>query len=576
MKLYGKQLLFLLVCIVSMKVQAQHNQLVIPDTMTGPVYDLNMVDTFKQIFPGQQTITSAFNGNWWGPTLIFHQGDTVQMNVHNMLNDTSTVHWHGFHLPAVMDGGPHQVIPPGTIWRPYWKVTNPAATYWYHPHLHMMTEKQLTHGLGGFIIVRDSLESSLALPRTYGVDDIPLAITDRKFTANNQLVDSAAHYGDTLLLNGVPNAEYTLPAQWVRLRVLDVAQERAYNIGLSDNSTFYVIGNDGSLLDTPVGMTRLLMSVGERYEILVNLTGRQGQTLNLMAYNSSISQDVNGSEPSSTPAPFGNRLGRRDFDILHINIGAQTSNAITALPLTLLPYTTIDTLLATQCRRKLLGDDPASGVLTAKSWIDKDYFKFNRIDDYLHVDSTEIWTIIDSSIGSHAFHIHDIEFKIVDIDGVPPPAHERGWKDVVYVRHYSKVRFITTFSTYYDTIWPFMYHCHILFHEDEGMMRQFVVVPSSFQIPVITTYVQALPAASVNAIKAYPNPASSRLIVETDDPSMQLYYVRILDNEGRTLFMLLEPQYKNDIDISLLSPGVYFVNIIDISKRTITKKFIKE
>ncbi|MEI6410449.1 MAG: multicopper oxidase domain-containing protein [Bacteroidota bacterium] len=566
--------LALLLC-AAQKANAQFNPLWIPDTLTGPVYNLTMQDTFKQFYPGQQTITSAFNGNWWGPTLIFNQGDTVYLNVHNRLNDTSTVHWHGFHLPAVMDGGPHQVIPPGTIWKPYWKVTNHAATYWYHPHLHMMTEKQLTHGLGGFIIVRDSIESSLALPRTYGVDDIPLAITDRKFNSSNQLVDVNSHYGDTVLTNGVLNAAFTAPAQWVRFRLLDIAQERAYNIGFSDNRKFYVIGNDGSLLDTPVVMTRLLMAVGERYEIMVDLSGQQGSSVDLMAFNAEFGnqQDLNGSEPPQTPAPFGNKLGRRTFRILRINIGAPTANPITALPAKLLPYTTIDPALATRKRTKVMADDPSSGFLTAKSWINKAYFDFNRTDDYIRVDSTEIWTLRDSSIGSHAFHIHDIEFKIIDINGNPPPPHQRGWKDVVYVRHYSQVRFITTFNTYYDTIWPFMYHCHILFHEDEGMMRQFVVVPSDYSIP--TTGVSNLIPADANSVNVYPNPAGARLVVETEDPNMQLYYVRILNAEGRTLYMLPQPQSKNDIDISTLRNGIYFVNIIDMNKHTITKKFVK-
>jgi blue copper oxidase len=141
------------------QVRAQYNNLWIPDTISGTNFTLTLKDTFAQLQPGNQTITSAVNNNnFWGPTLIFNQGDTVHMNVSNHLNDSTTVHWHGLHLPAVMDGGPHQVIPPGTIWQPYWKVTNHAATYWYHPHLHTMTQEQMTKGLGGFIIVRDPEE----------------------------------------------------------------------------------------------------------------------------------------------------------------------------------------------------------------------------------------------------------------------------------------------------------------------------------------------------------------------------------------------------------------------------------
>jgi blue copper oxidase len=103
--------------------------------------------------------------NFEGPTLFFNKGDVVHMNVKNNLNDSTTLHWHGFHLPAVMDGGPHQVIPPGTLWQPYWKVTNNASTYWYHPHLHEMTLEQITKGIGGLIIVRDEIEDALGITK---------------------------------------------------------------------------------------------------------------------------------------------------------------------------------------------------------------------------------------------------------------------------------------------------------------------------------------------------------------------------------------------------------------------------
>lgn len=137
-----------------------------------------------------------------GTYIVFNKGDVVHLNVKNKLNDSTTIHWHGMHLPAVMDGGPHQVIPPGTLWQPYWKVSNNAGTYWYHPHLHEMTLEHLTKGIGGFIIVRDPIESSLALPRKYGIDDIPLVLTSRRYDANNQFVTTNTAYGDYMLSNG--------------------------------------------------------------------------------------------------------------------------------------------------------------------------------------------------------------------------------------------------------------------------------------------------------------------------------------------------------------------------------------
>jgi bilirubin oxidase len=194
-----RKIIFTLLFILSLAsaVNAQtYNNLWIPDTLSGTEFNLTIKDTIKQIRTGNQTITGGINGNFWGPTLFINKGETVHMNVLNKLNDSTTIHWHGMHLPAVMDGGPHQVIPPGTLWQPFWEVKNQAGTYWYHPHLHEMTTEHLTKGIGGFMIVRDADEAALALPRTYGIDDIPLMVTSRRYDANNQFVFTNVAYGD--------------------------------------------------------------------------------------------------------------------------------------------------------------------------------------------------------------------------------------------------------------------------------------------------------------------------------------------------------------------------------------------
>ena len=211
----------LLICIIafnSSTLKAQYTTMTMPQALSGTTFNLNIHESTKQLVSGNQTITGAINNEtFWGPTLFINKGDLVHMNVTNNLNESTTVHWHGMHLPAVMDGGPHQVIPAGTLWQPYWTVMNQASTLWYHPHLHETTHAQMTKGVGGFIIVKDPIESALALPRTYGVDDIVLALTSRSYNANtNTFVSpptSNRVYGDYMLSNGTPNAQYTLPIQ---------------------------------------------------------------------------------------------------------------------------------------------------------------------------------------------------------------------------------------------------------------------------------------------------------------------------------------------------------------------------
>jgi blue copper oxidase len=242
------------------------------------------------------------------------------------------------HLPAVMDGGPHQVIPAGTLWQPYWTVKNQASTLWYHPHLHETTQSQMTKGVGGLMIVNDPEESGLPLPRTYGTDDIPLILTSRNFDANNQF-NVVRAYGDFMVTNGILNGQVTLPKQMVRLRILNAEIERGYNLGFSDNRTFYVIGNDGGLLNAPVAVTRLPIHSGERYEILVNLNNDTvGSSFDLKAYNSGQATGFPGSETATT-GNLGSLLNNTTFNVLHINVGATTTNPITALPATLVNNT---------------------------------------------------------------------------------------------------------------------------------------------------------------------------------------------------------------------------------------------
>lgn len=545
--------------------QAQYNTLWIPDTLSGTNFNLTIRDTFRQILPGQQTITGGINGSIWGPTLIFKQGDTVHMHVTNNLADTTTIHWHGFHLPAVMDGGPHQTIPPGTTWNPYWKVTNNAAMYWYHPHMHTMTEEQINMGLGGLIIVRDNTESALPLPRTYGIDDIPLILTDRRFDNTNQFVLS--HYGDTMTTNFTIHAQYTVPAQVVRFRLLNVATERFYNVGFSDNRTFYVVGSDGGLLDTPVGVTRYTMGPGERIEILANFNGQNGQSIDIMAFNSTFNNAIPGGEPVNFPvADFQNALGQRDFMILHLNVGPQTANAITSIPTILTTNNFWNIATATVNRSLSFNTVQGPPYPPGASLIDNTPFAMNVINKNVDLGATEIWTLNNTTNVAHPFHIHDVEFHIIDRNGSPAPAYEQGWKDILWVPSNSTAKFIAKFEDYCDSVYPYMYHCHIAFHEDAGMMGQFTVGCTPAGVKDVS---------QARGIDIYPNPASGKLYVSFRDNS-GIYELDVIDIRGKTLYKYPMPQQGAGIDISKLTVGIYIVRVQDMNGNITLQKFVKE
>ena len=129
--------------------------------------------------------TWGYNGSYLGPTLRAERGERVRINVTNEVGETTTTHWHGHHLPAKMDGGPHQPIEPGETWSPEWTVDQPAATTWYHPHLHGTTAEHVYRGLAGMFILDDAQSRELDLPSEYGVDDIPVIVQDKKFDGDD-------------------------------------------------------------------------------------------------------------------------------------------------------------------------------------------------------------------------------------------------------------------------------------------------------------------------------------------------------------------------------------------------------
>ncbi len=455
------------------------NPIAIPDTLTGTVFNLNIHSDSVQFLPGTKTLTNAFNQySYLGPTLILNKGENVTMNVLNTLSDTSTVHWHGLHVPAMADGGPHTIILSNTTWSPQFDVMNNASTFWYHPHLHMKTGQQAMRGAAGLIIVRDTIEASLNLPRRYGVDDFPLVVQSQQFDANNQILWRGMH-DSILLVNGTINPMLDIPAQFVRLRLLNASQERSFNFGFTGNRSFSVIGNDGGLLTAPVSVTRRRLSPGERAEILVDVSGMTGQTIYLMSYASEFGAGIQGGIPMmGMDTAMYSPINGIDFNILQLNIVAQTVSPVTAIPSSLVSITP---WLETQSNINRFISITANGMMSMDGpfYFNGQLFDMNRIDYHIPLDNIEVWTIFNQTMVAHPFHIHDVQFFILDRDGLTVRPEEAGYKDVVLLVPNETVRFITKFEDFADTTMPYMYHCHILMHEDDGMMGQFVVVPNT-------------------------------------------------------------------------------------------------
>jgi FtsP/CotA-like multicopper oxidase with cupredoxin domain len=229
------------------------------------VFDLRATEGRHDFGAGKDaTRTWGFNGGYLGPTLRARQGEQVQVNVTNGLGEVTTVHWHGHHLPAAMDGGPHQVLEPGETWRPRWRIDQPAATTWYHPHPHGSTADHMYRGLAGLFILDRSSPGAPGLPSEYGVDDVPLIVQDKAFDGDGQLDDDSPVFspvgflGETIVVNGAIGAYHEVTTERVRLRILNASNARVYDFGLHDDREFALIGTDGGLLPAPHKTRRVL------------------------------------------------------------------------------------------------------------------------------------------------------------------------------------------------------------------------------------------------------------------------------------------------------------------------------
>ncbi|MEZ4900128.1 MAG: multicopper oxidase domain-containing protein [Saprospiraceae bacterium] len=533
------------------------NALFIPDTLSGNSIELRLQSGQVEFYPEYLTKTMGYNQDYLGPTLILNKGQSVGMHVINDLSASTTLHWHGMHVSAKNDGGPHTVIPAGKTWSPTFTVMDPAATYWYHPHLHQHTEEQVTLGAAGVIIVRDPEERKLNLPRTYGKDDFPIVIQSRAFSADKQMMIQTAG-DDVILCNGTREAYLQVPAQVVRLRLLNGSTDRVYNLGFSDDMPFYQIATDGGLLNAPVSLNRLILAPGERAELLFDLHNVQGKTIQMTSYSSELSWGMYGSShPSmmpmgSIPGYGQNGLNDRDFKVMQLTVVAPTENPILAVPESLItnkPYP----ISETSAYRNLIftpeHDEMGPGAMTNGPFeINDAEFDPNIINFRIPLNNTEVWELTNRTAIAHPFHIHDVQFYILDINGNPPPPNEQGRKDVVLVPPMSgTVRFITRFADFANQETPFMYHCHMLTHEDAGMMGQFIVEGQTSGIATTTK----------PEITLYPNPAYDQITVSGLTPGI----ISVYNANGQLLETRKSEKYFEKFQLSGLPAGMYFFKI---------------
>ena len=467
---------------------------------------------------GKAVPTWGYNGNLLGPALKLQSGKPATVNIHNRLSEATTLHWHGLEIPGAVDGGPQATIAPGASRQVSFTPDQPAATCWYHPHQHGKTGHQVAQGLAGLILLEDNEIGKLRLPTQWGADDVPLIFQDKQLTKDGRQIDyqldvmraAVGWFGDMMLTNGVQYPQHAVPRGWLRLRLLNGCNARSLHIAASDRRPLYVIASDGGLLAEPVKLESLPMLPGERFEVMLDTA--DGKAFDLVT--------LPVGQMGMTLAPFDQPLPLVQILPLRVMASATLPDQLATLPplpdtggltsrwLQLMMDPQLDQqgmqALMQRYGEKAMGkgghhampmahDKPAAhhdqpmdhsmhGMAQPAGYdfrngnkINGQAFNMTKPSFAVKLGETEKWTISgEGDAMLHPFHIHGTRFRILSENGKPPAPHRQGWKDMVNVDGW-RSEVLVRFNYVAAAEQAYMAHCHLLEHEDTGMMLGFTV-----------------------------------------------------------------------------------------------------
>jgi spore coat protein A, manganese oxidase len=467
----------------------------IPEELRDAHLDVPIREAEVQILPGAPTRMWTYGGTFPGPTIRRPAGQRTEVTFHHHLPREAgelTVHLHGGHNRTQFDGQPGGLthshprsfycdIPRGLSPRqsgndfliePGGRKTyvydlredgrpERAALQWYHDHRLDHTARHVWRGLAGMWIVDDELDASLPLPS--GERDIPLMIGDRSFDRHNQLTDPFTGLrppadgvaGHRVLVNGACMPHHHVTPRRYRLRLLNVSGFRAYNVHLSDGAPMVQIGTDSGLMPKPVRRREILLGPGERAEVIVDFAGAAGQSVEL---RSGPRRDGAGSRPYAGA-------------LMQFRVGSRRLSDRTRVPRSLRPL---------PGWTKHVSRTPdhtwtiSIGGLFKPTWlINGRTFNPARADAFPRLDSTETWEIVNRTSVAHMMHLHHTDWYLLARNGKPPPPWEDCLKETFFVYPGERILLAGHFS---DHAGKFVIHCHMLDHEDHGLMSQFEVI----------------------------------------------------------------------------------------------------
>ena len=415
---------------------------------TTDYYDMTTRPAVAEILPGRQTPVWAYGGQFPGPTIRARSGRRVVLRQRNRLRIPITTHLHGGHVASADDGQPTRVILPGRFKDYHYPNLQPAATLWYHDHVHHLTSRNIYMGLAGLYLIADAQEARLGLPA--GAYDLPLVIQDRSFTPTGSFAFRDDHFavvGDTILVNGRPQPFTQVQARRYRLRFVNASHTRSYRLRLEPGEPLVQIASDDGLLAAPHPTAEIELWPAERAEAVVDFSRF----------------------PVGSSVVLKNAAGEQSTaDVMRFDVVAAAGPDTSRVPSHL---RTIPRPPPAQVTRTiLLGFDRphTNWVINGKP------FDPRRVDARPRRGVPEVWRIVNRTGMTHPFHFHNQHFRVLDRNGRQPPPGEAGFKDTVAVHPGETVRVLTRFDRY---LGRYVYHCHTLPHEDHSMMAQLEVVP---------------------------------------------------------------------------------------------------
>jgi spore coat protein A len=444
-------------------------------------------------------------------------------------------HLHGGHVEDHSDGYPDRTILPGQSQTFHYPNHQLPATLWYHDHALGITRLNVMMGLAGYYILRDSVEAALNLPS--GIYEVPLAIQDRTFRGNGSMVYPAAweehFFGDKALVNGKVWPYLRVHQGKYRFRVLDGSNARAYRLRLSNGAPMQVIGLEGGLLPAPVAVDSVTLTPGERVDMIVDFAPYPAGTEILLL--------------NSAPAPYPNGMPGEHPAIPEIMkfIVEGVPGHTAPVPASLRLLEQLQEADAILSRDLVLQKTPGSGECGETQWRING-LGFDDVREFPVLGTTEVWRFVNRSGTAHPMHMHLVMFQIIDRQPftlvgdsivpsgppVPPSPHESGWKDTAPALPNEILRVIARFDDYAGR---YPYHCHLLEHEDNEMMRQFQVVHAP-----VTAVEGAAPQFRLALHPARPNPFNPQTQIDYVLRRAARARLDVFDVAGRLVATLMD------------------------------------